>query len=88
VDSLKSKQKRVIRPGITLLCKPCIGAQVAPQRCPILQCKEKHNHDCFWQDPFGEFGKMISRVRQLENGEFGKAPFTLKKFEKRLILCS
>ena len=32
-------------PGITLLCKPCIGARVGPHRCPILQCTEKQDHD-------------------------------------------
>ena len=32
-------------PGITLSTNPCAGAQVAPQRCPILRHSQKHVHD-------------------------------------------
>lgn len=40
-----SKIKRVTLPGITLLCKPYIGARVSPHCSSILQCKEKQDHD-------------------------------------------
>ena len=43
-----SKNKRVILPGITLLCKPCIGARVSPHCSSILQNKEKQDHNTSW----------------------------------------
>ena len=40
--------KKSDAPSITLLRKPCTGAQVGPHRSPILRSEEKQDHDTNW----------------------------------------
>ena len=41
----RTKEKRVTRPASLSLLNPVHGAQVAPQRCPILRDGKKHFYD-------------------------------------------